>query len=85
MSRYYNRRHQEAPKLKEGDKVYLLRKNIRIRRPNNKLDFKKIEPFEIDKQIRKVNFRLILLEIMRIHPVFYIALLEPAPENVTTV
>ena len=85
MSRYYNRRHQEAPKLKGGDKVYLLRKNIRTRRPNNKLDFKKIGPFEIDKQIGKVNFRLILPETMRIHPVFHIALLEPAPENVTTV
>lgn len=85
MGKYYNRRHQEAPKLKKGDKVYLLRKNIRTKRPNNKLDFNKIGPFKISEQIGKVNFRLKLPETMRIHPVFHISLLEPAPRNATIV
>ena len=85
MLKYYNRRHQEAPTFKEGDKIYLLRKNIRTRRPNNKLDFKKIGPFEINKQIRKVNYRLKLPDTIKILPIFHISLLEPAPENATTV
>ena len=31
----------EGPILKEGDKVYLNRKNLRTKRPSDKLDFKK--------------------------------------------
>lgn len=88
MGRYYNRRHQEAPKLKRGDKVYLLSKNFRRKqgdRPSKKLDFKKVGPFKIKEQIRKVNFRLKLPETMRIHPVFHISLLEPAPRNATPI
>ena len=85
MSRYYNRRHQEAPKLKRGDKVYLLRKNIKTRHLNNKLDFKKIGPFKIKEKLRKVNYRLKLLSNIKIVPVFYIALLELVPKNATPI
>ena len=35
-------------KLKEGDKVYLLRRYIRTRKPSNKLDFKKLGLFKIE-------------------------------------
>jgi len=45
MELYYNRIHQEMPELKEGGEVYLLTKNLRMDRPNKKLDFKKIGPF----------------------------------------
>jgi len=61
---YYNQQHQEALKFRKRDKVYLLRKNIKIQRPNNKLNFKKIGPFEIEEQIGKVNYKLRLLENM---------------------
>jgi len=54
-------------------KVYLLRKNIKTQRPSNKLDFKKIKPFKIEEQIRKVNYKLRLSENMQIHPVFYVS------------
>jgi len=46
---YYNQQHQEASEFKKRDKIYLLRKNIKIQKPSNKLDFKKIEPFEIEE------------------------------------
>jgi len=59
---YYNQQHQEASKFKKGDKVYLLKKNIKTQRPNDKLDFKKIGPFEIKEQTRKVNYKLKLPE-----------------------
>ena len=46
------------PLLKEGDKVYLLYKNIKTKRLSNKLDFKKLGPFRILKKIRIVNYKL---------------------------
>ena len=44
--------------LKEGDKVYLLRKNINTQRLSNKLDYKKLGLFKIIKVIRLVNYKL---------------------------
>jgi len=82
---YYNQQHQEAPEFKKGDKVYLLRKNIKTQRPSNKLDFKKIGPFEIKEQIGKMNYKLRLPENMQIHPVFHVFLLEPAPTHATVI
>jgi hypothetical protein len=35
---YYNKKHRSAPDLKRGEKVYLLRRNIKIKRPSQKLD-----------------------------------------------
>ena len=83
MSKYYNRRHQAAPNLKRGDKVYLLTKNIKSKRPNDKLDFKKIGPFKIIEKLEEVTYRLKLPTTTRINSTFYIALLEPALENAT--
>src|SRR5271165_2089770 len=78
MSTYYNRKHSEALALKKGDKVYLLRCNINIKQPSDKLDFKKLGLYKIKKAIGLVNFELILLHNSRIHPIFHIALLELA-------
>ena len=44
---YYNKSHLEGPRFKRGDKVYLLRRNIKTIRPLDKLDYKKIRPFKI--------------------------------------
>jgi hypothetical protein len=76
---YYNRKHSVGPTLKEGDKVYLLRKNIATKRPSDKLDHKKLGPFEIAKIKSLVNYRLKLPKTIKIHPVFYMSLLKPAP------
>ena len=80
-ARYYNNRYSVEPDLKEGGKVYLLRKNIKTKQPSNKLDYKKLGPFTIVKKIGTVNYQLKLSKNMNIHPVFHIALLEPAPAN----
>ena len=61
--------------------VYLLRKNIKIKRSSNKLDHTKLRPFKIEKKLGPVTFRLVILKGMRIHPVFYISLLEPIITN----
>ena len=44
---YYNKSYLEGPRFKRGDKVYLLQRNIKITRPLDKLDYKKIRLFEI--------------------------------------
>jgi transposase InsO family protein len=75
---YVNKKRKTAPLLKEGDKAYLLTKNLRTRRPTKKLDKVKVGPFFISKQISPVNFRLELPKDAKIHPVFHISLLEPA-------
>jgi len=64
--------------IKEGDRVYLLRKNIKTQRPSNKLDHVKLGPFKIKKEISSVNYELELPKGMQIHPVFHVSLLEPA-------
>ncbi|KAI1856182.1 uncharacterized protein JN550_013896 [Neoarthrinium moseri] len=81
IKEWNNKKRVKGPTLKEGDPVYLLRKNIKTKRPNDKLDFKKIGPFKIDKVVSPVNYRLSLPRKMRIHPTFHISLLEPAPPD----
>jgi hypothetical protein len=67
------------PTLKEGDRVYLIRKNIKTERASDKLDHKKLRPYKISKVVGRVNYKLQLPPQMRIHPVFHISLLEKAP------
>ena len=76
-----NKKRSKGPDLQEGGIVYLLRKNIRTKRPSNKLDHTKLGPFKIRKKLGLVTFKLILPKGMRIHPVFHKSLLELAPEN----
>jgi hypothetical protein len=61
--------------------VYLLRKHIKTKRPSDKLDHIKLGPYKIMKKLGPVTFMLEMLEGIRIHLVFYISLLEPAPKN----
>jgi hypothetical protein len=77
MTFYANKLKLESPRLREGDIVYLLRRNIKITRSNNKLDSKKIGPFKIKRNIRDISFKLQLPLIMRIYLIFYISLLKP--------
>ena len=84
MQYYANQKRIEGPTFKEGDKVYLVRRNIKTKRPSDKLDYKKLGPFLISEVILKTNYRLSLPETMRIHPVFYISLLELAHPDADT-
>ena len=46
---YQNKKYKNVLFFREGEKVYLLQRNIIIRRPNNKLDFKKLGSYKIIK------------------------------------
>ncbi|PNH26219.1 hypothetical protein BJF96_g10464 [Verticillium dahliae] len=81
MTTYANKTRMKGPSLQEGDSVYLIRRNIKTKRPNDKLDFKKLGPFKILKKLSDTNYHLSLPKNMKIHPIFHIALLEPAPPD----
>jgi len=73
---YVNKYRKEYPQLKEGDKVYLLTKNMKSKRLSKKLDYIKVGPFSIKKAKGPVNYKLQLLADAKVHLVFYILLLE---------
>ena len=80
---YHNKHHAGAPMLKKRDKVYLLQKNIETTRSSNKLDYVKIRPFKIIRDIKEVSFELELSKDMQQkHPVFHVSLLVPASGDV---
>ena len=72
---------KESPPFQIGDKVWLLRRNIKTTRPCDKLDYRQLGPFSISKQVNVVAYRLELPAAMKVHPVFHVSLLEPYKES----
>ena len=49
-----------APQLKKGDKVYLLTKNWKVKKPRTKkLDYVKVRLFSVEERTGPVNIRLV--------------------------
>ena len=61
--------------------IYLLKKNIKIKKLSNKLNYIKLRIFKIKKKLKLITFKLILFKEMKVHPVFYKSFLEPAPQD----
>ena len=78
LAEYANRHRSQEPSWKEGDKVYLLRKNIKTKQPSSKLDYKMIGLYKIKKKVSNINYKLELPKGSRIHPIFYVSLLKEA-------
>jgi hypothetical protein len=78
---YYNKKRIKGPTLSERDPVYLLWKNIKTKRLSTKLDHTKLGPYKIRKVLGPLTYELKLPPSMRIHSVFHISLLEPAPQG----
>lgn len=72
---------KQHPNISVGDQVWLLRRNLKTRRPSDKLDYRRLGPFLVTKQINEVAYRLDLPTSMKIHPVFHVSLLEPYKES----
>lgn len=78
QSKFYNAGRRVDTRYESGELVWLSRKYIRTRRPSQKLDFRRIGPFPVDRMIGKNAVRLILpAEYSRIHPVFNVSLIMP--------
>ncbi len=60
--KYYNIKKMKEPSFEKRSKIYLFYKNIIIKRPNDKLDFKKFRPFIIIYKILEYNYKLSLFK-----------------------
>jgi len=69
MRKYYNFKKFKGLDLKEGDKVWLLYKNFKLKWLSKKLDYIKIKLFKIVVKISEVIYRLDLLTKIKIYPV----------------
>ena len=76
MAKFANRGRSKGPDFKERGTVYLLRRNIKTKRLSNKLNYKKLRPFKIEKKLGLVTYKLRLLKEIKIYPVFHVTLLE---------
>ena len=63
--------------IQARDKVWLLRRNLKTRRLNDILDYCRLGPFLVSKQINEIAYGLKLPSSMKIHLVFHVSLLEP--------
>ena len=82
---YYNKKRNKDITFKKKNKVYLLRRNVKIIKSNSKLNHVKIGPFKVLKNIKGTSFKLDLPNIIKIYPVFYVLLLKPADNATLTV
>lgn len=81
MAASANKSRKPPPTLKVGDSVWLLNRNITSSRPSKKLDYRKLGPYPIVRQISAVVFELLLPPTLKLHPVFHVSLLEPYIAN----
>jgi hypothetical protein len=75
---YYNKSKLGRSRFREGDLIYLLRRNIKTTRLSDKLDHKKFGPFKVKRNIKNINYELHFLLTIKIYPVFHISLLKSA-------
>ncbi|QRW24723.1 hypothetical protein RhiXN_11635 [Rhizoctonia solani] len=64
------------PEYAIGKKVWLDGKNVELRTNSNKLDPKRLGPFEVLEKISSHAYRLKLPETLKIHDIFYVGLLS---------
>jgi len=67
IRKYYNLKKSKGLDLKEGDKVWLLYKNFKLRQLSKKLDHVKIGLFKIAVKILEVIYKLNLPAKMKIY------------------
>ena len=81
QNEYADRHRKPDPNWKQGDKVWLIPRNIRTTRPAKNLDYKKLGPFRILAKIGMQAYKLDLPDSMKVHPTFHVSLLETYQDN----
>ena len=82
MQRQIDKKSKMASQLKKGDKVYLLTRNWRTKKPRTKkLDYVKVGLFSVEEKTGPVNVRLRLLRDARVHLNFHISMIELADQS----
>jgi len=82
MKRYYNRRRTPAPVFNPGDKVFLDASDIRTTRPSQKLSYRRLGPFVVERRIGPMAYCVKLPHWMKqLHPVFNVVKLTLAPDD----
>ena len=77
---YYDKKRQESPTLKKGDKVYILTRKLLSKRPSKKFDWKKLGPYEVlEVRPGSDNVKIKLPKGSKMYPVIHMAYIEPAP------
>ena len=80
ITRYYNRRRSLAPIFKPGDQVYLDTSDIKTTRLSLMLLHHRLRPFEIERQVGPIAYRLKLPHRLRqLYPVFNVVKLSATP------
>jgi hypothetical protein len=80
MTRYYNQKRSKAPRYQPGDRVYLDASDIQTNQLSRKLSNRQLGPFLVEKKVGNSAYRLHLpLSMKRLHPVFNVVKLTPAP------
>ena len=65
-----------------GDRVYLDASDIKTTHPSPKLSYRRLGPFEIERQVGPLAYRLKLSHGLRqLHPVFNMVKLSTAPDD----
>jgi len=76
---YYDRKHMRV-ELQVGEMAFIrLHKGYNIPAAHRKLGQQRVGPFEVVKKVRRLAYQLDIPRHWRMHPVFSIAHLEPAP------
>ena len=82
MQHQMDKKSKMAPQLKKGDKVYLLTRNWRTKKPRTKkLDHVKVGPFSVEEKTGPVNIRLRLLRDTWVHSNFHISMIKLADQS----
>jgi hypothetical protein len=75
-TKYQNKKRKTTSQLKEGDRVYLLTKNLKTRKSSKKLNHVKVESFLIKKTKGPINYELDLPKNAKVFSIFHVSLLE---------
>ena len=82
MQHQIDKKSKIAPQLKKGDKVYLLTRNWKMKKPKTKkLDNIKVRLFLVEEKTGLVNIKIQLPRDARVHPNFHISMIEPADQS----